>query len=90
MQYNKQNVSVDETAPNLEQDWPPGNHELAHTSDPGLQSSSSFTSSSEISDFADTVNPQVSVVLRLECVTAKTLKVTSLSSFCCAQSLRQK
>ncbi len=38
-------------------------------------SSFSTTSSSDNSDFSEAVNPGVSVVLRLECVSAKTLKV---------------
>lgn len=82
MQYSKQHVATDEACPNRKQGWPPRDHELAHTSQLSLQSSGSTTGSSEISDFANAVNPEVSVVLRLECVTAKALKVTSLPSFC--------
>jgi hypothetical protein len=43
-----------------------------------LGSSFSTASSSENSDFSETVNPDVSVVLRLECVSATTLKVAPL------------
>ena len=58
----------------MHQEYKPGT--LAPVS---LGSSFSTTSCSDNSDFSEAVNPGVSVVLRLECVSAKTLKVAVFS-----------
>lgn len=79
MHYPSTSSHGDGSCLNQEQKLTQREHKPGTLAQVSLGSSFSTTSSSDNSDFSEAVNPGVSVVLRLECVSAETLKVAPFS-----------